>query len=243
MTYSIAGRCARTGEFGAAIATAMPAVGALCVWTRSDVGVVCTQSWTNPHLGIFALDAMAGGLGAVEAGRKALQGDQGAARRQLGVVGNGGTGFCFTGTECTGWCGHIAGPDFATQGNMLTSAEVVQALAFSFEQSSDKPLDERLLRALESAQRAGGDKRGRQSAALAVIGADPFRSVDLRVDEHADPVSELRRVHGIARAQLGPLREWLPDKTGLAPDLPVDVVNMVLGAPTARPRGGGSEDP
>ncbi|MEO1493138.1 MAG: DUF1028 domain-containing protein [Pseudomonadota bacterium] len=243
MTYSIAARCTRTGEFGAAIATAMPAVGALCVWTRSGVGVVCSQSWTNPYLGLGTLDLMEAGLGSADAPKEALARDQKADRRQLGVVGTEGAGFCFTGDACTGWCGHIEGDDFAAQGNMLTGLEVVAALAASFTMTHELPLGERLLTALEAAQGVGGDKRGRQSAAVAVIADAPFRSLDLRVDDHSDPVAELRRVHGVARAQLGPMAPYRPDADGTSPLPPDDIRAMVMTPPPDRPVAGGSRRP
>ncbi len=243
MTYSIAARCARTGEFGAAIATAMPAVGALCVWTRSGVGVVCSQSWTNPYLGIGTLDLMETALSTKDAATGALARDQKAERRQLGAVGRDGAGFCFTGDACTGWCGHIEGDGFAAQGNMLTGPEVVEAVAASFAASADASLGERLLGALEAAQAIGGDKRGRQSAAVAVIADAPFRSLDLRVDDHPDPVAELRRVHGIARAQLGPMAPYRPDAEGIAPAPPESLRQMVMMSPPDRPEAGGSRRP
>lgn len=126
---------------------------------------------------------------------------------------------------------------------MLTGSEVVDAMASSFCGSGGAGLADRLLAALQAAQSVGGDKRGRQSAALAIVGDAPFRQVDLRVDDNPDPVAELRRLHDVARAQLGPMSAYRPDANGIADDLPEDVRRMVMTSPPQRPKGGGSSLP
>lgn len=242
-TYSIVGRCGRTGELGAAIASAVPAVGAICLYMRPRVGVVSTQSWVNPYLAFFLLDALAAIPAADEAVERALAEDAAGDFRQVGVIGTSGAGAAWTGVACTSWCGHRTGPDRAVQGNMLTGPEALDAMTATFDEAPEHPLEERLLRALEAGQAAGGDKRGRQAAALAVVGAEDYRRVDLRVDEHADPVAELRRIHEVASAQLAPFVAGMPRRDQSAAPAPEHVVDMLLKSPPDRPGGGGSRIP
>ena len=242
-TYSIVGRCARTGELGCAVASAVPAVGAICIYLRSGVGAVSTQSWVNPYLAISVLDRMAGGETSDSALAAVLNGDDAAAMRQIGVIGAVSPGVAWTGQGCTDWAGDRTAPDHAAQGNMLTGPEVIAAMSETFAADPGLPLEERLLRALEAAQAAGGDKRGRQSAAVAVIGAELYRRVDLRVDEHPDPVAELRRVADVASAQLAPFVAGMPKRGGAAVPAPDAVVQMLLRPPPDRPGGGGARTP
>ncbi|MFN3616260.1 MAG: DUF1028 domain-containing protein, partial [Rubrimonas sp.] len=173
----------------------------------------------------------------------ALQQDAAAAARQIGVIGAAGPGAAWTGGDCTPWAGHIEGPDFAAQGNMLTGPAVVAAMAEAFAADPAAPLEERLMRALEAAQGAGGDRRGRQSAALALIGAEAYPRVDLRVDDHADPIPELRRVMTVAAAQLQPFVAGMPRRGAPAAPAPQAVVDMLLKSPPDRPAGGGCREP
>lgn len=242
-TYSIVARCTRTGDFGAGVASAVPAVGAICLWMRPGVGAVSTQSWANPYLAEATLDGMAEGAPPDAALRRALAGDPAAADRQIGVVGARGQGAAFTGADCDGWAGHIEGEGFAAQGNMLTSPEVLRAMADALAADRDAPLEERLMQALEAAQAVGGDKRGRQSAAISVVGVEFYPRVDLRVDEHPDPVAELRRVLDVASDQLAPFVDGMP-RRGLEPGpAPKKVVELLSMSPPDRPGGGGSRKP
>jgi len=242
-TFSLVARCARTGELGAAVASAVPAVGAICLRLRAGVGAVSTQSWVNPYLADAALDAMAAGAGAQAALDAALAADPAAAARQIGVIGPVGPGAAWTGADCTAWAGQATGADFAAQGNMLTGPEVIAAMARAFAADPAAALEERLMRAMESAQAAGGDKRGRQSAALMVVGAEAYPRVDLRVDEHAAPIGELRRVLTVATAQLAPFVAGMPRRGEAPSPAPADVVAMLLRSPPDRPGGGGARKP
>lgn len=242
-TYSVVARCARTGELGAAVATAVVAVGALVPWVRPGAGAACTQAWTNPCLALGALDRLAAGATAPEALEGALGTDPSADLRQLGVIGGEGAGVAWTGEGCAAWAGHRTGADHAVQGNMLTGPEVVDAMAAAMTGSEALSLDERLMRALEAAQAAGGDRRGRQSAALKVMGREAYARVDLRVDEHPDPVAELRRILGIARLQLALFVEGMARHDGPASPPPDTVVAMLGESPPDRPGGGGSREP
>jgi uncharacterized Ntn-hydrolase superfamily protein len=212
-TFSIVGRCKTTKHLGIAIATKMPAVGAVCPFVRFGVGAVTTQAWVNPYLGPDILDRLAAGATAHVALAEALPKDPDRALRQVGVVDAQGRSSSHTGADASAWAGHRTGPDFAAQGNTLVGKETVEAMAKAFVAAADLALDERLLRALEAGQAAGGDKRGKQSAALIVHGPEVTPLVDLRVDEHADPVAELRRIHTVCRTELFPYLASLPTRT------------------------------
>ncbi len=191
MTFSIVARCSRTGALGVAVSTAVPAVGAMCVYLRSGVGAVSTQSWVNPYLALNALDALEQGADAEQALAQVLKADPAADLRQLGIVDSHGRSAASTGAQCTGWAGQRTGASYSIQGNMLTGAATLDAMQAAFDASATFALEERLMRALEAGQAAGGDKRGRQSAAIKVVRDEAYACVDLRVDEHGDPVAEL----------------------------------------------------
>lgn len=242
-TYSIVGRCPDSGEIGAAVASAVPAVGAVCLYLLPGIGAVSTQSWTNPYLATALLDHLQRDLSAEQAMAKVLENDPAAHLRQVGAVGLTSAPIAWTGSDCTIWCGQRIGIDYAAQGNMLTGPEVIAAMGDAFEQSSSEPLDERLMRALEAAQSAGGDKRGRQSAAIKVMNQEVYGRVDLRVDEHCDPIAELRRVLGIANHQLAPFVSGMPKRGIKAKPAPEEVVAMLMKSPPDRPGGGGAAEP
>lgn len=242
-TFSIVGRCTRSNQVGAAVASAVPAVGALCLYLLPGVGAVSTQSWTNPYLATAILDHLQAGLSSNEAMAQVLKDDASADLRQVGAIGLSGEASAWTGTQCTTWCGHQIGTDYAAQGNMLTGPAVITAMGDAFEAAAAEPLDERLMRALEAAQAAGGDKRGRQSAALKVMDREVYARMDLRVDEHADPIAELRRVYGVARHQLAPFINGMPKREGEAAPAPDEVVAMLMKSPPDRPGGGGTSEP
>lgn len=240
MTFSIVARCPSTGLLGVAVATAVPAVGSMCPFTRASVGAVSTQSWVNPYLALGALDAIAGGMSARTALDSVLAGDSARALRQIGLVDVSGEAAAFTGEDCTPWCGQEVGEGFTVQGNMLTGPEVIAAMATAFRASEGCALDERLMRAMEAGDAAGGDRRGRQSASLRLQGAEEYPALDLRVDEHPRPVGELRRVLEIARLQLMPFVDGMPKSGGPAGAAPASVTAMLALSPPERPGGGGS---
>lgn len=244
-TFSIAGRCERTGQLGVAVSTADVGAGRLVTWARAGVGAVATQSWPSLYLAIDALRAMESGASAAEAMETVLQGDPGRGVRQLGVVDARGGSASFSGDDCTEWYGEISGPNFAAQGNMLIRGETVSALAESFQstEGSDLDLAERLMRALEAGQAGGGDKRGRQCAALLVVDREEYPLWDLRVDEHPQPVAELRRVAEVARLDLLPFVEGLPTRSNPLGSLSDEFIESNLLPPPQRPGGGGSGPP
>ena len=219
-TFSIVARCRRTGELGVAVSTKVPAVGSLCPFVRAGVGAVATQAWVNPYLGPRVLDALASGAAAETALRSVVDAEVDRELRQLGVVDSTGRAAAFTGRDTDPWKGHRTGADHAVQGNMLVGEDTVAAMVDSFAASAEDALAERLLRALEAGQAAGGDRRGRQSAALIVCGEEDYPLVDLRVDEHAEPVAELRRVFEVAKRDLFPFVVALPTKRNPRGDFP-----------------------
>lgn len=233
-TFSIVARCDRTGELGVAVATAVPAVGSMCPYLVPGVGAVSTQSWVNPYLAIDALDAMRAGAPASQALQGVLAADADSALRQLGLIGRSGPGVAWTGERCTQWKGHLVGLDFAIQGNMLIGESTVVAMRDAWCADPAADLAERLLRTLEAGDRAGGDFRGKQSAALKVVGTEAYPSVDLRVDEHPQPVAELRRVLGIARLQLFPFVRGMTRRHGTPTELSDEVKGMLLRPPADR---------
>ena len=239
-TFSIAARCARTGMFGVAVSTAVPGVGGICPFVQAGVGAVSTQSWVNPYLGIDGIRLLAEGSGAAAALEQLIAEDPGRDVRQVGLVDRNGASAAWSGKDCTPWFGHITGPDYAVQGNMLVGEPTIAARAEAFERAAALDLPERLLLVLEAGQAAGGDKRGRQSAALKVVDREAYPYVDLRVDEHRHPVAELRRVFEVARQQYLPFIVGMPTRANPLGNLPDEVGVMLLTPPPYRPGGGGS---
>lgn len=233
-TFSIVARCERTGQLGVAVATAVPAVGSMCPYLLPGIGAVSTQSWVNPYLAIDALALMREGSAAQPALDAVLAADPQRESRQIGMIGAAGPGIAWTGADCTQWRGHLVGEDFAIQGNMLTGEATLLAMREAWLHRADADLVERLMRALEAGDRAGGDFRGKQSAALKVVGREAYAIADLRVDEHAEPVAELRRILGVARRQLFPFVGGMARREGEPEPLPEAVTAMLLRPPAQR---------
>jgi uncharacterized Ntn-hydrolase superfamily protein len=233
-TFSIVARCERSGELGVAVATAVPAVGSMSPYLIAGVGAASTQSWVNPYLAIDALALMAQGRGASDALSAVLAQDAEAAGRQIGLIGARGPGFAFTGAACTKWCGEFTGDDFAIQGNMLVGEATLSSMRDAWLRDPSADLAERLMCALEAGDAAGGDYRGKQSAALKVVGTEAYAALDLRVDEHRTPVAELRRVLGIARLQLVPFVQAMPRRDSPGRAIASDVAQMLLKPPAER---------
>ncbi len=216
-TFSIVGRCSRTGMLGIAITTSDIAVGSRCPYVKSLVGAVSTQASTDPNLGPFALRLMEQGYSASGALQQLESSDPYIERRQLGLVDRNGNSAARTGSMNNDWAGHTTGRDYVAMGNGLVGEEVVQAMALEFLEALDLDIEERLTRALEAGLQAGGEKQDstpHHSAALLVYGSDAFSRVDLRVDEHAAPVAELRRLLDIFAPKIDyfALRATDPDR-------------------------------
>lgn len=239
-TFSIVARCPRTAMLGVAVSTAVPAVGAICPHILPGVGAASTQAWVNPYLAVAALERLQQGDAPDAALQAAIAGDAAREVRQIGLVDAAGRSASFSGAGCTPWFGHRTGDGHAIQGNMLTGPEVLDAMQVAFLAAEASELAERLVLALEAAQAAGGDKRGKQSAALLVRDAEAFAFVDLRVDEHRHPVAELRRVWTIFQLQVRPFLAGMPHRDGPAQPAPDSVIAMLMTPPPYRPGGGGS---
>ncbi len=198
-TFSIVGFDPETKELGVAVASKFLAVGSVVPWAKAGVGAVATQSWANPDYGSKGLELMAQGKSAEDVLTLLTAEDHKKADRQVGIVDAKGNSATFTGDHCFDWAGGIAGPNFACQGNILVDEQTVKAMADSF-QTSRGDLASRLVQALLAGDIAGGDRRGKQSAALLIVkenggyGGANDRYIDLRVDDHKDPVHELHRL-------------------------------------------------
>ncbi len=240
-TFSIVGRCARTGQLGGAVASAGPGVGPMCLFARAGVGTVASQSWCNPYLAYDGLDLMEQGKSAQEVCNKLVAEDPGREIRQVGYVDAKGGSAAFTGTECAQWNGAITGPDFASQGNLLVGGETVSAMAETFQRLEALGLAERLIAALEAGDAAGGDARGKQGAAVLVVHTERYPLVDLRADEHRYPVAELRRVYEVARYQSLPFVAQMPTRDNPLGTFGADMALSMSVAPAYRPGGGGGE--
>ena len=238
-TFSISARCPRTGMLGVAVSTAVPAVGGICSYIKEGVGAIATQSWVNPYLGIDGLKLLEQGLSAEETLAKLLADDPGRDDRQIGIVDAKGRGAAHTGATCVDWAGHIIGDGFSVQGNMLIGAETINAMATAAKASEASDLTERLMIVLEAGQAAGGDKRGKQSAALKVFHQEAYPWLDIRVDEHRNPVAELRRIFEIAKHQLLTFTKGMPTRANPLASLPSEVTSMLLTPPPYRPGGSG----
>ena len=203
-TFSIVARDPATGDLGVAVQSKFFGVGVVVPYVRADVGAIATQALAEPTYGTYGLAALDRGEAAEDVIRSLTYADPGRARRQVGIVDSEGGAAAFTGKQTTGWAGHVVGKGYCCQGNILTGTDVIQAMAGTFE-STRGPLAERLLAALRAGQAAGGDKRGRQSAALLVARRNGGyrgrndRYIDLRVDDHKRPIQELARLLALRR--------------------------------------------
>jgi uncharacterized Ntn-hydrolase superfamily protein len=204
MTWSLIVHDPQSQGFGLAITTCNLAVGASCPFLRRGVGAVSTQSITNRYLGPAVLDGMARGLHPAAAIEGALVGDEGKGLRQVHAVDAHGRSAVWTGANCVPWAGGISGQGWSVAGNMLASEAVVADTMAAFLARDELPLPERLLAALEAGEAAGGDRRGRQSAALQIITTEDFPDLDLRVDDHREPLTELSRLLRLWRIQREP---------------------------------------
>ncbi len=226
-TYSIAACDLDAGQWGVATQSKFLAVGSVVTWAEPHAGAVATQAYANPRYGPEGLALLREGVSADEVVKRLASADDGRDHRQLGVVDREGRSASFTGSECFDWAGGRTGPGYAAQGNILVSAETVDALAETFERTAGSPLAERLLDCLDAAQAAGGDSRGQQSAALLVVEKDGGYAnlsdvvIDLRVDDHERPLEELRRLYGLHQAIYGqtPREEWVAVDEQLADEL------------------------
>jgi uncharacterized Ntn-hydrolase superfamily protein len=226
-TYSIVACDLEAGQWGAATQSKFLAVGSVVPWAEPQVGAIATQAFANPRYGPEGLALLRAGASADEVVSRLTAADEGRNDRQLGVVDAKGGSATFTGSGCFDWAGGLTGPCFAAQGNILVGEETVAALAGTFTASDGRPLAERLVECLAAAQAAGGDRRGQQSAALLVVEADGGYAglsdvlVDLRVDDHPQPVAELERLREMHDLLFGktPRERWIEVDDALREEL------------------------
>jgi uncharacterized Ntn-hydrolase superfamily protein len=216
-TYSIVACDLPAGQWGVAVQSKFLAVGSVVPWAEPQVGAIATQSYANPRYGPEGLALLREGRTAEQAVEALTSADEGRDERQVGVVDSAGRAATFTGSACHEWAGGRTGDCYAAQGNILVSEATVDALAATFESNAHLELGQRLIECLAAAQAAGGDRRGQQSASLLVVEKDAGYAklsdtvIDLRVDDHARPIAELRRLFSLHEELFGatPPEDWL----------------------------------
>jgi uncharacterized Ntn-hydrolase superfamily protein len=212
MTWSIIARDPATGEFGIAVATRFFAVGALVPHIAPSIGAIATQALVNPYYGIDGLKLMRAGRAPCDVLENLIAADAGHDSRQVHVMDASGRIAAYTGSACVDWCGHIKGDGFSIAGNMLAGGRVLDDTAKAYVANEKLPFAQRLITAMRAGEAAGGDKRGKQSAALLIHGDEEWPALDLRVDDHADPLAELDRLEQVSRERWVHFRKYLPSR-------------------------------
>jgi uncharacterized Ntn-hydrolase superfamily protein len=212
MTWSIVARDEQTGRMGIAVATRFFAVGAVVPYIRTGAGAVASQAYINPGYGPGGLALLEAGVGPDEAVARLTGVDEGRDHRQLHIMDRSGRLAAYTGRACIDWCGHQLHPAFSVAGNMLAGPAVLDETARAYRARADLPFARRLIEALQAGEAAGGDKRGKQSAALLVHDGEDYPLYDLRVDDHADPLGELARLHEVALQRWVHYRRTMPGR-------------------------------
>lgn len=230
-TYSIVAYDPDTKSLGVAVQSKFLAAGSIVPWAKAGVGAVATQAWANASYGPEGLRLLAEGYDPQSVARLLTEHDEGRNGRQFGIIDAQGNAHAFTGEECLDWSGHVVGPHFACQGNLLAGEAVVQGMASAF-QNSEGDFTDRLLAALEGGQAHGGDRRGKQSASLLVVregagyGGFTDRYIDLRVDDHPRPITELKRLVALFRLHFE--KDETPELLTLAGDVLATVQDRLV---------------
>jgi uncharacterized Ntn-hydrolase superfamily protein len=225
MTWSIIARDPDTGWFGISVASRFFAVGALVPHIRDRRAAVCTQAFVSPLWGIEGADRIAAGETGAGVLADFVARDRGAPMRQWHAVDGQGRVTAHTGAVCVDWCGHVCAPGVSVAGNMLAGPRVIEATLESFVSSTGRPFAERFLTAMEAGEAAGGDKRGKQSACLRIHRGEAYPWLDLRADDHADPLAELRRLHAVVLERYVHVAEAMPTAanfSGVTDRAPID---------------------
>ncbi len=199
MTYSIVARDPQTGHLGIAVASRFFAVGALVPNIKGKVGAVATQAFVSPLYGTDGLALLEQGKSPQEVIDIVTGRDAGYEQRQMHLIDAAGHNAAFTGSKCIDWAGHLVDDNVSVAGNMLAGPQVIARTLETFKAAADKPFPERFLLAMQAGEDAGGDKRGRQSAALKIYRDQDYSWLDIRTDDHADPLEELRRLYAVAK--------------------------------------------
>jgi uncharacterized Ntn-hydrolase superfamily protein len=212
MTWSIIARDHATGQFGIAVATRFFAVGARVPHIAAGIGGIATQALVNPYYGIDGLKLLREGRAPRDIVETLIATDSGHASRQLHIMDAAGRIASHTGAECVDWCGHIEGKSFSIAGNMLAGAGVLDDTAAAYIANEKLPFAQRMIAAMRAGEAAGGDKRGKQSAALLIHDEEEWSTLDLRVDDHTDPLAELERLEQVSRERWVHFRKYLPSR-------------------------------
>jgi uncharacterized Ntn-hydrolase superfamily protein len=212
MTWSIIAKDSATGQFGIAVATKFFAVGARVPHIAPGIGGVATQALVNPYYGIDGVRLLQDGKSPQEIVTALLATDQGRESRQLHILDTQGRIAAHTGKDCVDWCGNLKGDGFSIAGNMLAGPQVLDETARAFRANTELPFARRLVAAMRAGEAAGGDKRGKQSAALLINEGEEWSALDLRVDDHADPLAELERLERVSRERWVHFRKFLPTR-------------------------------
>lgn len=212
MTWSIIARDPTTGQIGIAVATKFFAVGARVPHIAARLGGVATQALVNPYFGIDGVRLLREGKSPGDIIATLTAADDGRESRQLHIMDSSGRIASHTGSECVDWCGHVGGNGFSIAGNMLAGARVLDDTAKAYSANEQLPFAQRLIAAMKAGEAAGGDKRGKQSAALLIHGEEEWSNLDLRVDDHADPLAELERLEQVSRERWVHFRPFLPTR-------------------------------
>ena len=212
MTWSIIAKDNATGQIGIAVATKFFAVGARVPHIAPQVGGIATQALVNPYYGIDGLKLLREGRSPRDIIETLIASDAGHASRQLHIMDASGRVAAYTGKDCVEWCGHLEGDDYSLAGNMLAGGRVLEDTAKSYVANIGMPFARRLIVALRAGELAGGDKRGKQSAALLIYAEEEWSNLDLRVDDHIDPLAELERLEAVSRERWVHFRKYLPSR-------------------------------
>ncbi|MEO8457972.1 MAG: DUF1028 domain-containing protein, partial [Chloroflexota bacterium] len=203
---------------GIATASKALAAGATGQCMKKGVGVIASQAFANPYLAIDGLRLIEDGLPAERVIERVIESDRGRDLRQVGIVDHEGRVAAYTGERCIPWAGHVLGGGYVCLGNILAGEEVVKSMATAYERSDGEPMYERLVRALEAGDEAGGDRRGQQGAGVAVISDQEYAYCDLRVDDHVDPIGELRRILNLFQERMQQSSFALPRRDDFTPN-------------------------
>src|SRR5437667_3879860 len=233
MTWSIIARDETTGQIGIAVATKFFSVGARVPHIAAGMGAIATQALVNPYYGIDGLKLLREGRKPRDIVETLISGDDARASRQLHIMNAEGRIAAHTGRECIDWCGHIEGNGFSIAGNMLAGGSVLDDTAKAYAANEKLPFAQRLIAAMRSGEAAGGDKRGRQSAALLIYGEEEWSALDLRVDDHTDPLGELERLEQVSHERWVHFRQFLPTRKNPAGITDRDIIEVGIEAATA----------
>ena len=234
MTWSIIARDPATGQFGIAVATKFFAVGARVPHIAAGIGGIATQALVNPYYGIDGVKLLRDGKSPQEIVATLLANDDGRESRQLHIMDAKGRVAAHSGKDCVDWYGHVTGDGFSIAGNMLAGAAVLADTASAYTANASLPFPQRLIAAMFAGEAAGGDKRGKQSAALLIHGEEEWSVLDLRVDDHEDPLRELARLEAVSRERWVHFRQFLPTRSNPAGITDRATIDAAIAAALAR---------